>query len=172
VYRDLHQPKLVFRFHNPHRSCRAVRGWLKRNLATFCESVKPRRSIAKQHYVLGNVENFFALVKKYHAKLTYGTDLVIGSDTSLQTKELVMRSKWFTPYEILVQATSRAGELIALAGPRNPYPGKLGVIEEGAYADMLLVHGNPLENIELVGQPETSFVLIMKDGTIYKNIIG
>lgn len=83
----------------------------------------------------------------------------------------IMRSKWFTPYEILVQATSRAGELIALAGPRNPYSGKLGVIEEGAYADMLLVDGNPLENIELVGHPEMSFVLIMKDGTIYKNTV-
>jgi imidazolonepropionase-like amidohydrolase len=71
--------------------------------------------------------------------------------------------------EILVQSTSRGGELIALAGPRNPYAGKLGVIEEGAYADMLLVDGNPLENIDLVAHPETNFVLIMKDGTIYKN---
>ena len=82
-----------------------------------------------------------------------------------------MRSKWFTPYEVLVQATSRGGELIALAGPRNPYPGKLGVVEEGAYADMLLVDGNPLENIDLVGHPETSFVLIMKDGTIYRDTV-
>ena len=125
----------------------------------------------KQREVLKSVENFFALATKYNAKLTFGTDLNLGVDTSLQNKELVMRSKWFTPYEIFVQATSRAGELIALAGPRNPYPGKLGVIEEGAYADMLLVDGNPLENIELVGHPETSFVLIMKDGTIYKNTV-
>jgi hypothetical protein len=80
---------------------------------------------AKQRQVLKSVANFFALAKKYDAKLTFGTDLVIGSDTNLQTKELVMRSKWFTPYEIQVQATSRGGELIALAGPRNPYPDKL-----------------------------------------------
>jgi imidazolonepropionase-like amidohydrolase len=126
---------------------------------------------AKQRRVLESVENFFALAKKYNAKLTFGTDLNLGVDTSLQNKELVMRSKWFTPYEILVQATSRGGELIALAGPRNPYPGKLGVIEEGAYADMLLVDGNPLQNIELVGHPETSFVLIMKDGKVYKNTL-
>ena len=125
----------------------------------------------KQREVLKSVENFFALARKYNAKLTFGTDLNLGVDTSLQNKELVMRSKWFTPYEILVQATSRAGELIALAGPRNPYPGKLGVIEEGAYADLLLVNGTPLENIELVSHPETSFVLIMKDGMIYKNTV-
>lgn len=69
------------------------------------------------------------------------------------------------------QVTSRGGELIALAGPRNPYPGKLGLNEEGTYADMLLLDGNPLEKIELVGHPETNFVLIMKDGTISKNTI-
>ena len=62
---------------------------------------------AKQHEVLKSVENFFALARKYNAKLTFSTDLNLGVDTSQQTKELVMRAKWFTPYEILVQATSR-----------------------------------------------------------------
>src|SRR6266704_1361674 len=121
---------------------------------------------------LGAVENFFPLAKKYNVKLTFGTDLAIGTDTSLQTKELVMRSKWLTPYELLVQPTSRGGELVALAGPRNPYQGKLGVIEEGAYADMLLVDGNPLDNIDLIGHPDASFVLIIKNGTIYKNAVS
>ena len=60
----------------------------------------------------------------------------------------------------------------ALAGPRNPYQGKLGVIEEGAYADMLLVDGNPLDNIDLIGHPDASFVLIIKNGTIYKNAVS
>jgi len=68
---------------------------------------------------------------------------VVGADASLQTKELVARSTWFIPFEILVQATSRASELIALAGPRNPYPGKLGAIKDGAYTDLLLVDGKP-----------------------------
>ena len=54
---------------------------------------------------------------------------------------------------------------------RNPYPGKLGVVEEGALADLLLVDGNPLENIELVADPAKSFVVIMKDGKIYKNLL-
>jgi imidazolonepropionase-like amidohydrolase len=126
---------------------------------------------AKQKLVLKDTEHFFEMAKKYNAKLTFGTDLVAGSDPSLQTKELVARAKWFTPFEILVQATSRAGELIALAGPRNPYPGKLGVIEEGAYADLLLVDGDPLKNIDLIGDPAKNFVLIMKDGNIYKNTV-
>ena len=57
------------------------------------------------------------------------------------------------------------------SGPRNPYPGKLGVIEEGAYADILLVNGNPLEKLELFNNPEESLALIVKDGKIYKNAV-
>ena len=69
-------------------------------------------------------------------------------------------------------ATSTNAELLALSGPRNPYPdGELGVIKVGSYADMLLVNGNPLEDIDLVATPETSFVVIMKDGVIYKNAL-
>ena len=125
----------------------------------------------KQKTVLKDVEHFFEMAKQYKAKLTFGTDLVLGTDPMLQMQELVVRKKWFSPYEILVQATSRGGELIALSGPRNPYPGKLGVVEEGAYADLLLVDGNPLENIDLMGDPEKNFVIIMKDGVIYKNTV-
>jgi imidazolonepropionase-like amidohydrolase len=55
---------------------------------------------------------------------------------------------------------------------RSPYPGKLGVVEEVALADLLLVEGNPLENIELVGDPAKNFVVIMKDGKIFKNLVA
>jgi imidazolonepropionase-like amidohydrolase len=50
-------------------------------------------------------------------------------------------------------------------------PGKLGVVEEGALADLLLVDGNPLENIKLIENPDKNFPLIMKDGTIYKDVL-
>ena len=56
-----------------------------------------------------------------------------------------------------------------MSGLRNTYQaGPLGVIEVGAYADMLLVDGNPLENIDLVADPGKNFVFIMKYGVIYK----
>jgi imidazolonepropionase-like amidohydrolase len=61
--------------------------------------------------------------------------------------------------------------LLALSGLRSPYLGKLGVVEEGALADLLLVDGNPLENIELVADPAKNFVVIMKDGKIFKNLV-
>jgi imidazolonepropionase-like amidohydrolase len=68
-------------------------------------------------------------------------------------------------------ATGIGAQLLSLSGERNPYPGKLGVVEEGALADLLLVDGNPTENIELVADPATNFVVIMKDGKIHKNTL-
>jgi imidazolonepropionase-like amidohydrolase len=68
-------------------------------------------------------------------------------------------------------ATSTNAELLALSGKRNPYPGKLGVVEQGAFADLLLVDGNPLDNINLIADSANNFKIIMKDGKIYKNTL-
>ena len=79
--------------------------------------------------------------------------------------------RWYTPAEVLKMATADNGELMALSGFINPYPGKLGVVEEGALADLLLVDGNPLENLKLIEDPDQNFPVIMKDGRIYKNAL-
>jgi imidazolonepropionase-like amidohydrolase len=89
-----------------------------------------------------------------------------------QTSMLSDLTRWFTPAEALNMATSTNAELLALSGLRNPYPGKLGVVEEGALADLLLVDGDPLTNIELIEDLAKNFVLIMRDGKIYKNTVG
>ena len=68
-------------------------------------------------------------------------------------------------------ATGTNAELLAMSGKRSPYSGKLGVAEEGALADLLLVDGDPLRNLELVANPARNFKIIMKDGTVYKNTI-
>ena len=68
-------------------------------------------------------------------------------------------------------ATSTNAELLALSGKRNPYPGKLGVVEEGALADLLLVDGDPIDDIKLIEDPAKNFVVIMKDGKIFKNTL-
>jgi imidazolonepropionase-like amidohydrolase len=71
----------------------------------------------------------------------------------------------------LRQATSINGELLQLTGPLNPYAdGPLGVIKKGAYADILLIDGNPIEKLELLTDP-ANVDLIMKDGKIYKNTL-
>ena len=69
-------------------------------------------------------------------------------------------------------ATSTNAELLALSGLRSPYNGKMGVVQEGALADLLLVDGNPVENIKLVENPATNFFVIMKDGKVYKNLLA
>jgi len=79
--------------------------------------------------------------------------------------------RWYTPAETLQMATADNGELMALSGFINPYPGKLGVVEEGALADLLVVDGDPLENIKLLEDADKNLLVIMKDGTIYKNTL-
>ena len=77
---------------------------------------------------------------------------------------------WYSPYEVLRIATSQNAQLLELSGPRHPYrDGPLGVIAEGAYADLILVDGNPLEDLDLIADPDANFDLIMKDGVIYKD---
>jgi imidazolonepropionase-like amidohydrolase len=73
---------------------------------------------------------------------------------------------------VLKMATADNAELLAMSGRRNPYPGKLGVVEEGALADLLLVDGDPVANIKLIEDPGKNFLVIMKDGKIYKNTVN
>ena len=97
-----------------------------------------------------------------------------GFDARIASRQgaiLAKMVRWYTPAEALKTATADNGELMALSGFIDPYPGKLGLVEEGALADLLLVDGNPLENIKLIEDPDKNFLLIMKDGVIYKNIL-
>jgi len=70
-----------------------------------------------------------------------------------------------------MMATSSNAQLLAMSGPRNPHPGKLGIVEEGALADLLLVDGDLISNIKLLEDPDKNFLVIMNDGKIYKNIV-
>jgi imidazolonepropionase-like amidohydrolase len=120
--------------------------------------------------VVAGTDRVYALAKQYKIKTAFGTDVLFSPALAArQGKSLVDLTRWYTPAEALIMATSTNGELLALSGPRNPYPGKLGVIEQGALADVLLVDGDPLTNLELVADPDRNFVVIMKDGKIYKN---
>jgi imidazolonepropionase-like amidohydrolase len=78
----------------------------------------------------------------------------------------------YTPAEALRMATAGNAELLALSGPRSPYAGRIGVVEEGAVADLLLVDGNPLEDLALVANPAERFLVIMKDGKVHKNLLA
>jgi imidazolonepropionase-like amidohydrolase len=122
--------------------------------------------------VVNGTNQVYNFVKKYKIKTAFGTDILFSKALAeRQGQGIVDLTRWFTPAEALIMATSTNGELLTLSGLRNPYPGKLGVIEQGALADVLLVDGNPLEDIRLVADPANKFIVIMKDGVIYKNIV-
>ncbi len=133
----------------------------------------PEGSFSRFKYieVTKGTDRVYKLAKKIGVKTVFGTDTLFDPELAeKQGKQLAKLSRWFSPVEALRQATSTAGELLALSGPRSPYPdGELGVIKEGAYADIILVDGNPLEDLNLVANPDENFDLIMKDGKIYKN---
>ena len=127
---------------------------------------------AKMMEVVSGTDKVYKLAKKYKIKTAFGTDVLFSRAwAKRQGAQLAKLVRWYTPAEALVMATGTNGQLLALSGPRNPYPGKLGVIEEGALADLLLVDGNPLDNIRLIEDPAKNFVVIMKDGKIYKNTL-
>lgn len=140
----------------------------KMTLGGYTEDMKKKNAQA-----VAGLDNMFALAKKYDVTITHGTDIFGSPDLLAEApKEFKYRTKWFTPFEILKQATSNGGALVELSGERNPYKGaRIGVIQEGAYADLVIVNGNPLEDITLLVKPEANLSLIMKDGVIYKNAL-
>ena len=126
----------------------------------------------KAQEVLAAMETAYGLAKQYRLKTAFGTDILFSQALAQRQGALLAKlTRWYTPAEALVMATGTNAQLLAMSGKRNLYPGKLGVVEEGALADLLLVDGNPLEHIKLIEDPARTFVVIMKDGKIYKNTL-
>ena len=127
---------------------------------------------AKAFTVFAGTDRAYELAKKYRLKTAFGTDILFSARLAQRQGELLAKlARWYTPAEALAMATGTNAQLLVLSGNRNPYPGKLGVIEEGALADILLVDGDPIANIKLLADPAKNLVLIMKDGKMYKNTL-
>jgi len=132
----------------------------------------PEDSRVRLRQVISGTDRIYGWAKKYGIKTAFGTDILFSpAMAQLQGHMLTLLTRWYTPAEALAMATGSNGELLQLTGLRNPYPGKLGVVEEGALADLLLVDGDPIANINLVANP-ANFVVIMKDGKVYKNTLA
>jgi imidazolonepropionase-like amidohydrolase len=127
---------------------------------------------AKADEVWPGIAATYELAKKYKIKTAWGTD-VLFSQTLARQQGAILASlvRWYSPAEALAMATGTNAELLALSGKRSPYPGKLGVVEQGAVADLLLVDGNPLENITVIADAAKNFKVIMKDGRLHKNAL-
>lgn len=145
-------------------------------------------SLAKAKSASATFANYIPNMQECPVKRAFQTDCV-GSVAACNIQiayEKKLNNDFFGPYASMVTLTSVGGELVGLSGDfTNPYTaGKLGVIEEGAYADILLMDGDPLEDFSVVGtgdkwfgadprpaSPET-LRIIMKDGVIYKNTLN
>lgn len=124
----------------------------------------------KRKPVIAGQQRLWPMAKKLQVKLAWGTDFLFEPWLNEEQNDYILKlEEWFTPYEILKMITYDNAQLLALSGLRSPYSGNLGVVEEGALADLILVDGNPLRDIKLISQPEEKFVVIMKNGEIYKN---
>ncbi len=142
-----------------------------------------RKAKSAQKEFAGYLDN----MRKCPVKRGFHTDCV-GTAVACNIQvayEKHLAAEFFGNHTALVSLTSVGGEIAAMTGDfKNPYPeGKLGVIEEGAYADILIVDGNPLEDITVIGtgdkwfgadprpeSPET-IRIIMKDGKFFKNTL-
>ncbi len=148
----------------------AQRGiWLSaQNLIADSPNMTPERRKKRAGVVEGNAR-VWPLAKKHGVKLAWGTDLLFEPELNAQQNALILALRqWFTPAEILKMVTYDNAQLLALSGPRTPYEGRLGIVAEGALADLILVGGDPLANLDLIADPAKNFAVIMKNGVVYK----
>jgi len=128
----------------------------------------PPGSEAKFREMVTGTDTAYELAIEHGVKLAWGTDTLFSAELAVkQGKQLGKMTRWFSPAEVLTLATSTNADLLQMSGRRNPYPGVLGRVEEGALADLLLVDGDPLTDIDLIADPD-NFAVIMKDGNLVK----
>lgn len=138
-------------------------------LRTSTPDMEPLRR-AKRQPIIENQPRVWSMASNLGINLAWGTDFLFEPDMNAeQNQYILLLDEWFSPAEILKLVTHDNAQLLALSGLRSPYPGRLGVVEEGALADLLLVRGNPIEDLSLIGDPGRNFVVIMKDGQLVKD---
>lgn len=129
--------------------------------------------LEKASFVVNNVDENIRLIRKHGVEITFNIDAFGPYDlwAGLCATEFTERQKYFSNFQILRQVTSVTAGLLEMSGKRHPYRGKLGVVREGALADLLIVDGNPMDDVSVLANPEANLRLIMKDGRVYKNTL-
>ncbi|HEU0192408.1 MAG TPA: amidohydrolase family protein [Mycobacterium sp.] len=129
----------------------------------------PPANRAKALQMFAGTDTAYRLAIKHGVKVAFGTDTLFDAKLAArQGAQLAKLTRWYTPVEVLQQATIRNAELLTMSGPRNPYPGRLGVVAEEALADLILVDGDPIADISLITRPDEAFTVIIKDGRLVK----
>lgn len=125
-----------------------------------------------QLQVFAGTDNAYRLAIKHKLKTAFGSDMLFSAaHAARQGIMLSHLERWYPAPDILKMATSGNAELLALSGARNPYPAALGVIAKDAYADLLIVDGDPTADIAVIADPDRNLRLVMKDGKVHKNTL-
>jgi imidazolonepropionase-like amidohydrolase len=126
---------------------------------------------AKQLEMYAGTDIAYGLARKHGIRTAWGTDTLFEPEIAkLRGFQLAKMTRWYGAVEVLRMATSGNAALLALSGLRSPYDGTLGVVKEGALADLLLVAGDPIADIRLIEDPERNLRVIVKDGVVFKNL--
>ncbi|NWJ25689.1 amidohydrolase family protein [Rhizobium sp. RM] len=148
--------------------------WLSTQPFLTMEDAAPQSGPALERIqqLFAGTPKIYEFARKYGIKTAWGSDVLFSPELGpRQNFMLTHLQNWYSNAETLQMATSGNAELLALSSLRNPYPGKLGVIETGALADLIVVDGNPLDDISLLENPQKNLSVVMKDGRIHKNIL-
>jgi len=132
----------------------------------------PERA-AKNAEICHGTDQVYAWAREHGVKTAWGTDLLLEPASAERQSAMAARlGEYYSNTEALKMLTSGNAELFELAGERNTYrDGKLGVIAEGAWADLILVDGDPLQDLSVIADPDTNFRLIVKHGRIVKHTL-
>jgi len=124
----------------------------------------PAVSQEKAEFAFASAISGLDKMRRAGVKLCYGTDL-LGSTFTTQSREFTLRSEVFTPLELLRQATSVPAEMLMMAG-------QIGCVAPGAHADLLVVDGDPLQDIGLLAAGGRHLQTIVRGGVVVKNELG
>ncbi len=125
----------------------------------------------KDREICTGTDQVYKWATKHGVKVAWGTDLLLEPQLAARQSEMAARlGDHYSNLDALRMLTSGNAELFRLAGDRDPYrQAPFGVVAEGAWADVLLVDGNPLEDLNLLADPGKNLSVIVKNGEIVKN---
>jgi imidazolonepropionase-like amidohydrolase len=142
--------------------------FLVANLVTYFEMKKHAAEygmnsdmLAKNDLVIEGAMKSLEICKRHGIPVAYGTDL-LGQLQMAQSEEFLLRARVLSPADIIRSATTIGAQVVRMEG-------KLGCLKAGAFADLLVVDGNPLKDLALLGDQGKHLSLIMKAGRLYKN---
>ncbi len=122
----------------------------------------PQANLDKLAAIYDEALEGLSVMKSAGVKMAFGTDL-LGEQHVLQGTEFTLRAEVLEPFDILHSATAVSAEVVRMKG-------KLGIVRPGAYADLLIVDGNPMDDISLLAANGAHLSGIMRAGSFVKRV--